>query len=491
MTTENVYDMKALYEKLTKQLPPLIDVTETFNPDSVFDENERASLVETCAELITDFIEHNPLVFSKPDYSNIIRESVLELMEETIFPCVGVIENEEIQLIYQMASYIVFSTIAPRRSYRKTFIRKLKPNTDVIKQKLQAIRDRPQSEQCTPQWYLDRWNRLSGSNAWKAFGSQAQVNSLILEKCKPIDVGKYRNVNTESPLHHGKRFEPVSIQYYEYTYGAKVDEFGCVPHGEHSFLGASPDGIIVNEDCSRFGRMLEIKNVTTRKITGIPKEDYWIQMQIQMEVCRLPECDFLETKFVEYEDECAFDADSNKENDETKWNYNLEGKRRGVIVYFIKDDKPIYEYAPLNLSKNDFDVWYNETMEKNKELTWIENIYWYLEDISIVLVTRNRKWYNAALPKMIETWETIVKERKEGYDHRKPNKRVKKDKPSTNTFSQIYKQEEPNDNSPVINFQHDVNNNDDSDISSDNFNFSYLNQKKDKKVIIKINTEKL
>ena len=46
-------------------------------------------------------------------------------------------------------------------------------------------------------------------------------------------------------------------------------------------------------------------------------------------------------------------------------------------------------------------------MEKNKNLTWIENIYWYLEDISIVLVTRNRKWYNKALPKLIETWDTI------------------------------------------------------------------------------------
>ena len=63
-------------------------------------------------------------------------------------------------------------------------------------------------------------------------------------------------------------------------------------------------------------------------------------------------------------------------------------------------------------------------MEKNKNLTWIENIYWYLEDISIVLVTRNRKWYNKALPKLIETWDTIVKERKEGYEHRKPNSSI-------------------------------------------------------------------
>jgi len=36
------------------------------------------------------------------------------------------------------------------------------------------------------------------------------------------------------------------------------------------------------------------------EINGIPKEDYWIQMQIQIEVCNLSECDFEKTKFTEY-----------------------------------------------------------------------------------------------------------------------------------------------------------------------------------------------
>ena len=45
----------------------------------------------------------------------------------------------------------------------------------------------------------------------------------------------------------------------------------------HLFLGASPDGINTNNRTSLFGRMLEIKNVVSREINGIPKEDYWIQ----------------------------------------------------------------------------------------------------------------------------------------------------------------------------------------------------------------------
>jgi len=229
--------------------------------------------------------------------------------------------------------------------------------------------------------------------------------------------------------------------------------------------------------------LVEVKNPVSRKLTGIPKKDYWIQMQHQMEVCDLNECDFLETIFKSYENEEAF------MNDGT-FTKTADGKRKGIMIRFYDNKEPIYEYAPLNLSKNDFDVWYNETMEKNKELTWIENIYWYLEDISIVLVTRNRKWYNAALPKMIETWETIVKERKEGYDHRKPNKRVKKPKIIKVNKQVTDDSDSDNNKPPSINYQHVVLT-DDTDISSDNFNFSYLNQKKDKKVIIKINTENL
>jgi hypothetical protein len=269
---------------------------------------------------------------------------------------------------------------------------------------------------------------------------------------------------------------------YEELYDTEVSEYGCITHDTYQFLKASPDGINTKRGNSRYGRLVEVKNPVSRKLTGIPKKDYWIQMQHQMEVCDLNECDFLETIFKSYENEHAYMNDGTFTKTE-------DGRRKGIMIRFYDNNEPIYEYAPLNLNKNEFDVWYNETMEKNKEITWIENIYWHLEDISIVLVTRNRKWYNAALPKMIETWETILKERIEGYDHRKPNKRVKKIKP-IKTITKTDHMDKPNGNQSIIHFQHDISQ-DDTDISSDNFNFSYLNQKKEKKVIIKINTEKL
>ena len=251
---------------------------------------------------------------------------------------------------------------------------------------------------------------------------------------KRIDIEKYNRINTDSSLHWGQKYEKLSKDIYEVVNNTRVQEFGCIkhPNPEYYFIGASPDGINVCPLSNLYGRMLEIKNVVSREITGIPKEDYWIQMQIQMEVCRLPECDFLETKFVEYEDESAFDSDSNKENDEIKWNHNVEGKRRGVIVYFIKNDKPFYEYAPLTItSKSQFDQWFEKMMQSYDGITWIKNIYWRLEVYSCVLVLRDKAWFNSAIPKIQELWKTVEREKVTGYEHRAPKRRiVKKNDPN-------------------------------------------------------------
>ena len=125
----------------------------------------------------------------------------------------------------------------------------------------------------------------------------------IVGKCKPIDKKKYNGVNTESAFHFGHKFEPLSTNFYEFLYNTKIGEFGCIRHDKYNIIGASPDGINILKKNKRFGRLLEIKNPKSRVITGIPKKEYWVQMQIQMEVWNLNECDFLETKFEEYKNE--------------------------------------------------------------------------------------------------------------------------------------------------------------------------------------------
>jgi len=248
----------------------------------------------------------------------------------------------------------------------------------------------------------------------------------------------------------------LSKDIYEVVNDTRIQEFGCIKHPNpaYYFIGASPDGINVCPSSVLYGRMLEIKNVVSRVITGVPKEDYWIQMQVQMEVCRLSECDFLETKFVEYEDEYAFYADSNDENDISNWNYNLGGKRRGVIIYFIKNEKPFYQYVPLEItSKARFDEWVESTMNMYDALTWIKNIYWRLDVYSCVLVSRDKEWFKNAVVKMEELWRIIEMEKVTGYEHRAPKKRMtKKDNDLNNVQMKI--QMNPDGSFMPFSYQH-------------------------------------
>ena len=163
-----------------------------------------------------------------------------------------------------------------------------------------------------------------------------------------------------------------------------------------------------------------MKNPTTRELTGVPKKEYWIQMQIQMEVWNLDECDFLETVFKEYSNEEEFYKDGDS------FTLRENGKRKGIIVMFNDGNEPIYKYPPVDCSKEKFEIWYDKTLDENENLSWIGNIYWYLHDYSCVLVPRNKKWFSAVFPEFKALWNTILKERESGYHHRKPKKKKTK-----------------------------------------------------------------
>jgi len=162
---------------------------------------------------------------------------------------------------------------------------------------------------------------------------------------------------------------------------------------------------------NNYGRMIEIKNVVSREITGIPKKDYYIQMQIQMEVCDLDECDFVETKFIEFDSEADYKADTSD-------------KRKGVVLVFINESNEfVYKYMPFMV--DNYSLWMEETFNNaDPNLNWFKNVYWRLEVYSCVLVKRQREWFQAAVPEFINIWKTIEEERISGdYVLRAPKKR--------------------------------------------------------------------
>jgi hypothetical protein len=95
----------------------------------------------------------------------------------------------------------------------------------------------------------------------------------------------------------GVRFEPIVKQILTVRWGAEILEFGRLLHPTDPRLAASPDGILIAAaDPARIGRLVEIKCPIRREITGAIPYEYWCQMQIQMEVCDIDECEYVEAK---------------------------------------------------------------------------------------------------------------------------------------------------------------------------------------------------
>ena len=435
------------------ELPDMEDILNTLvfeDEPSIFDEDNTIELMETALHLMEEYVIDNPTAISEPDFHEDLLEEIKDIFyiqfEEQILGS-DFIEDDMNELLEE-AFNIFITTFYTERSNNQVpniVILETDSNTttnivdqDFKEQKIIGLREIPQPVQRTPEWYQFRWNLITASNAWKAFESQSTINQLIYEKCQPIkkfdDNGdeEVKLVNTNTSLHWGQKFEPLSVLIYEHKFKTTVEDFGCIQHKTYKFIGASPDGIIVNKNCDRYGRMLEIKNVVSRDINGIPKKEYWVQMQLQMEVCDLDECDFLETKFTEYTDYNTY------KNDTTD-------KMKGIIIYFhTKDGKPFYVYKPLTIvEESDITKWEDDTLSLYQsdeyKYTYMKFIYWKLDVFSCVLVLRNKDWFKNNIPQLEKVWKIIEQERVTGYEHRAPLKKVKKEegnKPFTSTGTQ-------------------------------------------------------
>ena len=371
-------------------------------------------IYNTALEMAFNYVMDNVNIISKPNFHELIYSDVYNLLLLQISNIYSYKLDNIIEDTIENAFKTFYFSIMPPRSQLSVI--KNNKKISIIDNKIKYLKEVPQPEQRTDEWYKMRHNLITASNAWETLGTESSKNRIILEKCKPIDKEKFGNVNTSSPMHWGQKYEPLSTSFYELKYKVNVDEFGCIPHKKYNFLGASPDGIVVSKENGRYGRMLEIKNIVNRDITGIPKKEYWIQMQLQMETCDLNECDFLETRFKEYETKEEFDNDN-------EYKFNSIDRLKGKILYFTKNEKPFYVYPELSFTEDDYQKWEKEMMEKYSNLTWNTTIYWKLTEISCVMVCRNELWFKNVIGEIQSVWETIEKERITGYSHREVKKR--------------------------------------------------------------------
>lgn len=275
-----------------------------------------------------------------------------------------------------------------------------------VQKKLKYIRDLPQPAQRTDEWYAYRKNVVTASSASNIFTSDADRMKYLKEKSLPEKNFSGGGIACQ----FGIKFEEVAQKIFEKMTESVVSEYGCIRHETIECLGASPDGIVTSSvDPLMVGRMLEIKCLYSRELTGIPLYKYWCQCQLQMECCDLDFCDFFECKFNENMTEEEFFGKLYKNEFQTEY--------YGVIFEVFNRDLQKNEYIYSEISNNN-GVYYRDFLNKNIEILIddekkdIVNITFYeLTNYSKLTIKRNREWFANKKQSILEFWEEVKKTR--------------------------------------------------------------------------------
>ena len=282
-----------------------------------------------------------------------------------------------------------------------------------------------QVTQRTPEWYKQSKTLLTASEFSNVLGTPRAVSNLALQKVAPLSENLRQNTTAcctpeMGPFDWGIRFEPVVKQVLERMDRIKILEMGRVVHPTNPRLAASPDGIIIGaDDLSRIGRLLEIKCPITRKIDGTIPQDYWYQMQIQMEVTDIDECDYVEMSFESGYKTHAYTVEDSKDT-------------CAPLLYDIESARPLYcghFWLLQDPESLDLKYVYTATEKEAAEAAgWCiqEAIPWHVKKIFRTTVVRNREWYASTLVKQEEFWKRVEDARQGLIEPPTPKKRNEK-----------------------------------------------------------------
>lgn len=251
------------------------------------------------------------------------------------------------------------------------------------------------NDQRSLQWIAKRGEMLTASEITKAFKSSTPLARYELLMRKIVGPKVPGTEMQPKALIWGTQFESIAKGLYEQFEGVKIVDTSCVKHPKVSFLGASPDGIVLtpNPMDPRWGKLVEFKCPISRQFkddSPIP-EYYWHQMQMQMECTGIDECDYLEFRF--------------EQMPHAKWTEST-AEHKGAYVCF--DDGTV-SYKPANI---DYMQWLKvEILPISDEF---QTVFWSLAQWRKVKVSRDFTWLPQYLPELTEFWNEVLKYRESG-----------------------------------------------------------------------------
>lgn len=248
-----------------------------------------------------------------------------------------------------------------------------------------------QVEQRTGEWYSETKNLITASeiaSLWKGGRTRGtMVMSKVPNPSAPVinKQGALRREHT-GPMDWGVRYEPVVKQILEETLGAKIQELGRIRHRSVARVAASPDGLFI--ECTKqpelVGTLVEIKCPPSRIINDKIPFDYWCQMQLQMEVCGRPSCEFVEVKFKEL-------AEGEVPEELNGW-ITLEGNSETMELRYLYSD--LGAKSPVPVSEGDWVL--------------VEAYQWEAVKVRRVTVKKDDEWFPGIQGDLEAFWKDVA-----------------------------------------------------------------------------------
>ena len=252
----------------------------------------------------------------------------------------------------------------------------------------QVLRMYGHNDQRTNAWLTKRGEMITASEVYKVFQTEESRRDLLMKKLEP----PVSNISTPNPipaLVWGTRFEPVAKKIYEERTNCIITDVSCVQHPTYSFLGASPDGLIVplGNDDRRYGRLVEFKCPMSRAEKPEIPPAYVHQMQMQMECTGIDECEYVEFRF--------------KQVSVNEWIRSTQTK--GCFGVY-DDGRVVYD------------------VEQHPEDCQV--VYWILQSIKEDFVARDPKWLSDHIERLSSFWGEVLEHRKHGTKPVQPVKEI-------------------------------------------------------------------
>jgi hypothetical protein len=360
-----------------------------------------------CDTYLPDLFD--PGLFDDEETTEETMDAVQQLFQETVL---DLLEDEATTAEErdEMTDNVLVAATQWFKAQKETLVAALDPLPEPL---LQQLTKREQVAQHSADWYAQRRNRLTASEFSQILDGRR--GALLKQKTAPEGEGADSFGSTVAlaqedgemtPFSWGHRFEPVVRAIYEQEIagpGSVNDGLGRFTHRSIPYLSASPDGIVMKGALR--GRLLEIKAPKSRQPGDFVPYEYYVQMQIQLEVADLEAVDFIEAQFQQRHVSALSEEDAVAIH-HAAW----KGRIRVIANTVIGTLRYLYS-DPVEDLEEVMDV-ATEPLEEDEAI--VEDSIWWLKALYPRTVLRNPTWWSTVGEPAASTfWAEVEAKRKD------------------------------------------------------------------------------